>query len=403
MPLYSIIYSFPYLFVFILLYCYWLLPVTINNNSSIFISKIFLSGFTIFVFIGFRGAINSDWASYYDFYQKVPSLFDVNAIADFFEQSSYWEKGYLWLNILFKTISGNYFSFQFFLFLINFIILCCTCSFYIGKKYLPGLLVFYFLFNGIGIESNLLRNSKAIMLFIISIRFIEEKRIIPFLLLNGLGYLFHASALIYIPLYFFISRRFSRICIFGTFIAGVIILFFSISWIKDLIESLLPLFGFENRLLYLTELYLNSTHYSSARGISIGTLERLVSFILVFCREKYIIRHSRYMQAFINLFYVYIFSYLYFSEFLVLADRFAVLFCFSYWYVFPLLYVTLAKETKKIFMVCFILYACMKIFVGYGSLATYYNFIWVSESELKNIRSNIFAVSQDRLNRLNRR
>jgi hypothetical protein len=249
------------------------------------------------------------------------------------------------------------------------------------------------------VESNLLRNSKAIMMFIISIRFIEEKRIIPFLLLNGLGYLFHASALIYIPFFFFILRRFNRICIFGVFVVGVIILFFSIAWIKDILESLLPLLGFENRLLHLTEIYLNSAHYSSARGISIGTLERLVSFILVFCREKYIIRHSKYMRVFVNLFYIYIFCYLYLSEFFVLADRLAILFCFSYWYIFPILYATLAKEAKKIFMVCFILYACMKIFVGYGSIATYYNFIWVSENELKNIRSNVLIMNQEQLNK----
>jgi hypothetical protein len=397
MPLYSITYSFPYLFVFAVIYCCWMLPGTINNNSSILTSKVFLSGFTIFLFIGFRGAINSDWASYYDIYQKVPSLFDTLRIVYFFEQFPNMEKGYLWLNIIFKTISVNYFSFQFFLFVINFAIICYTCSFYIGKEYLPGLLIFYFLFGGIGIESNLLRNSKAIMLFIISIRFIEEKRIIPFLLLNGLGYLFHASSLIYIPLFFFISCRFNRVFIFSVFIVGIIILFFSINWIKDVINSLLPLFGFENRLLFLAEVYLNDAHYSSARGISIGTAERLVSFILVFHREKYIIRHSRYMRIFVNLFYIQIFCYLYFSEFLVLADRFAVLFHFSYWYVFPLLYVTFKKETKKIFMVCFILYACMKIFAAYGSLATYYNFIWVSENELKNIRSNVLKVMQDQL------
>jgi hypothetical protein len=397
--MYSITYSFPYLFVFILLYCWWLLPVTINNDSSILVSKVFLSGLTIFLFLGFRGAINSDWTSYYDIYQKVPSIFDARGITDFFKQYSHIEKGYLWLNILFKTIAGNYFAFQFFLSVINFIILYYTCSFYIGKKNLPALLIFYFIFNGIGIESNLLRNSKAIMLFIISIRFIEEKKIIPFLLLNGLGYLFHASALIYIPLYFLIAHRFNRICILVIFIVGLIILFFSINWVKDLLTYLLPLFGVENRLLYLTEIYLNNTHYSSARGISIGTLERFVSFILVFCREKHIVGHSKYMRLFVNLFYIYIFCYLYLSEFMVLADRFAVLFYFSYWYLFPLLYATVSKEAKKIFVVCFVLYSCMKIFVGYSSLATHYNFIWVSESELKNIRYNVFAVMEDQLNK----
>jgi hypothetical protein len=359
------------------------------------VSKVFLSGFTIFIFLGFRGAINSDWTSYYDIYQKVPSLFDARGIDRFFEQFSHTEKGYLWLNILFKAISGNYFAFQFFLFLINFIILYYTCSFYIGKKYLPSLLAFYFLFNGIGMESNLLRNSKAIMLFIISIRFINERKLIPFLLLNGLGYLFHASALIYIPLYFLIARRFNRICVLGIFIAGLIILFFSINWVKDLLAYLLPLFGIENRLLHLTEIYLNSDHFSSARGISIGTLERFVSFVLVFVWEKHIVCQSKYMRPFVNLFYIYIFCYLYFSEFMVLADRFATLFYFSYWYLFPLLYVSLPKQAKKVFMICFILYGCMKMFVGYSSLATHYNFIWVSENELKTIRSNVFAVMRD--------
>ena len=73
----------------------------------------------------------------------------------------------------------------------------CKISFWI---YICGTF-YFFSMNGV-------RQSVAIMMFYYSFRYIKEQNLKKYLILNGIGCLFHSSAILFIPLYFVLNRRF---------------------------------------------------------------------------------------------------------------------------------------------------------------------------------------------------
>lgn len=91
----------------------------------------------------------------------------------------------------------------------------CKLSFLI---YLCGTF-YFFSMNGV-------RQSVAMMLFYYSFRFIEEKNLKVYLVINGIGALFHSSALLFLPLYFVLNKKikfkFKLALIIGTIVTSKI-------------------------------------------------------------------------------------------------------------------------------------------------------------------------------------
>lgn len=98
----------------------------------------------------------------------------------------------------------------------------CMISFWI---YLSGTF-YFFSMNGV-------RQAVAMMIFYYSFRYIKERNLKMYLILNGMGFLFHASAILFIPLYFILNRsyklklKFVLIC--GTLLTSQILVPFIMS------------------------------------------------------------------------------------------------------------------------------------------------------------------------------
>lgn len=73
----------------------------------------------------------------------------------------------------------------------------CKMSFWI---YLCGTF-YFFSMNGV-------RQAVAMMIFYYSFRYIRERNLKMYLILNGVGFLFHSSAILFIPLYFIVNRKY---------------------------------------------------------------------------------------------------------------------------------------------------------------------------------------------------
>ena len=91
------------------------LPVASSNGiskkSALYFNSIrcFAVFFLLFVFIGLRTFVLTDFKVYFLFYDRLPSLLDgMDAVARSL-QNSQWEKGFILYSILLKTISGDYF------------------------------------------------------------------------------------------------------------------------------------------------------------------------------------------------------------------------------------------------------------------------------------------------------
>lgn len=158
------------------------------------------------VFIGCRGFVEADWYYYLPYFERTPSLFDGQEKIDYFFETNAWEIGYALFNILCKTFFKDYLVYQFVCFIIDFIILHFFFKEYCGKYYFLGWTLFW-IFQGFVFEIIIIRNTKSIMLFLISVKYAQNKKILKYMLLNIFGILFHSSAIIYLPLYFFFQLK----------------------------------------------------------------------------------------------------------------------------------------------------------------------------------------------------
>ena len=271
-------------------------------------------------FLGLRGFIGWDWWAYYPSYNNLPGGFN-------------YEIGYeIWSNIFYK-IGLSYHHFTFINTVADILILA-----YVLKKYSKYPIFSMFLFlavQGLSFEVDLLRNAKAVLLFIISIQFIKERKIIPFLILNILGMTFHISSIIYLPMYFILNRNYSRKIILPLIILGNIYYIFDTKLFIHILEymsSVLPAAVGGKITSYLSIIPQNYK-------LPIGTLyfERLVTFIMVFFflhkeknhREK----ENPYSLIMENSFYIFYLIFLFTSEFFIASTRIGILFIYANWFL----------------------------------------------------------------------
>ena len=309
----------PYMEVFGFLLLGGAVDVFVKNERK----KHMLFVFSIILLIGFlglRGFIGWDWWAYYPSYNNLPGGFN-------------YEIGYeIWSNIFYK-IGLSYHHFTFINTVADILILA-----YVLKKYSKYPIFSMFLFlavQGLSFEVDLLRNAKAVLLFIISIQFIKERKIIPFLILNILGMTFHISSIIYFPMYFILNRNYSRKIILPLIILGNIYYIFDTKLFIHILEymsSVLPAAVGGKITSYLSIIPQNYK-------LPIGTLyfERLVTFIMVFfflhkekgSREK----ENPYSLIMENSFYIFYLIFLFTSEFFIASTRIGILFIYANWFL----------------------------------------------------------------------
>ena len=309
----------PYMEVFGFLLLGGAVDVFVKNERK----KHMLFVFSIILLIGFlglRGFIGWDWWAYYPSYNNLPGGFN-------------YEIGYeIWSNIFYK-IGLSYHHFTFINTVADILILA-----YVLKKYSKYPIFSMFLFlavQGLSFEVDLLRNAKAVLLFIISIQFIKERKLIPFLILNILGMTFHMSSVIYLPMYFILNRNYSRKIVLPLIILGNIYYLFDTKLFIHILEymsSVLPAAVGGKITSYLSIIPQNYK-------LPIGTLyfERLVTFIMVFFflhkeknhREK----ENPYSLIMENSFYIFYLIFLFTSEFFIASTRIGILFIYANWFL----------------------------------------------------------------------
>ena len=356
--MYSIYYSIPYLFIFFifLILSFRVTPISIGNTTNNIELSFKYVRFLIFpaiflIFFGFRGYIYTDWVSYVTFYNKCPTFFSgTESIKFFLTKSMYaivgWEKGFILLSIFLKSITFTYFTWQFLLVFIDFIILIRFIHNYLYNNVIFGMVLF-FIYGGIVLEFNLLRNSKAIMLFLLSIPYLEKRKFFPYFTINLIGIFFHVSAIIYIPLYFVLNKDFNRKIILFMFFLGSILFILRFHFLNSLLTPLLDAFHL-GRISKSVKNYLLGQPYT----LTFSFLQRIIEFLFVFFIVNKVLPYKKY-KIFYNSFYLYHFIYLFMYESLVFVERFPILFIFSYWILIGNYY-KFVNRNKKLFCIFFI-------------------------------------------------
>jgi len=305
-----------------------------------------------FVFIGFRGFIFSDWINYLPYFESCTTdkLFYYDPT-----DTGMYEPGFTTLVLLCKGLFDNY---HFFVFVTSVINLALLLNFFRGRvNNIPLALALYLVFDGFTISINLMRNAISILLFLNALRFLEERKPIPYFLLCLLALTFHATALIYFPLYFFFHRGYNRWVYLGVFVAGNVIFLLNI----HIFLSLISMLGIGGEFVE-TKITMYTEYYSSSVHLSIGYLERLMTGTLVFLYYDKLKEIRKENVVFINALLAYFVSYFFFSEFSEISRRLSTIFIFSYW----ILWIDLAKcfaveNNRKIFMAFLSIYCLIKV------------------------------------------
>lgn len=291
-------------------------------------------------FLGLRAFVGWDWWAYYPSYYNLPNGFN-------------YEIGYeLWTGF-FSKIGLSYHHFIF----LNTIFDLGVIAFVL-KKYSKYPLFSLFLFlsiQGLSMEVDLLRNAKAILLFIVSIQFIKTRQIIPFMVLNLVGATFHISSLIYLPMYFILDRKYSRKLILPLIILGNIYYILDMKIIIHILEymaSILPATIGGKIISYLSII---PADYS----LPVGKLyfEKLITFIFVFAflhKDKDKFDNSKdvseYAVIMENSFYIFYLIYLFTSEFFIASTRIGILFIYSSWFLWGYIIAMVSDKKVKILL-----------------------------------------------------
>lgn len=158
----------------------------------------------------------------------------------------------------------------------------------------------------------------------------SAKAVSPLFAFNDAGFHVPFQHPVLFPLYF-VPRTLPRQCFIVVFVVGNLLYLSQIAYMAPLISEGGRLLG--GKYAALTGAYLNSDLYAQARGISIGYLERTLTFVLVVLFYKKL--NTREHAVFLNMFLVYLFINLWMSEITILVDRIGLLFLLSYLVLWP--------------------------------------------------------------------
>jgi hypothetical protein len=309
-------YSLPYiLFIgFILLVAICQLALPIDEKSRRCLNYLLVVGYVLF--FGFRGFIGWDWYNYYPFFQRLNS----------FHYGGY-EQGFVIYSFIIKSIFHTYQSYILISTIIDIYLLNLFLKRHVNEKYYAFALAIFIAFAGIILQTDLLRNIKSILLFMISIKYIEERKLIPFLILNILGIFFHWTSLFLIPLYFIFQKPLPLKFIIIAFILGNCIILLNIHYIKPILLYLSKLVGgsVDAKITF----YIANKIFSKPYEISYGYFIRQFTTLLVMFYYNKIINKSSSTIFFLNAFFLLMGVYLYFSEISIAIARLNLIFNFS--------------------------------------------------------------------------
>jgi len=383
-------YTIPYLALFLafVVLLFWEFRLMNAEKDTTYIRWISIILFLFF--FGLRGFVYTDWAIYYRLFNDLPTIgedglanvlstdFSKEFITDVSVGRPGMELGFIYFIVFFKSLINNYYAFVFTNTLIDILLLNVFLKRY--SKYYTLSIILFMVFGGYILEFNLMRNIKALMLFLISIKYIQERRIVPFIILNVIGFFFHSIALVFFPLYFILNKQWPKWLVWGIFIVGNILFIFQIKYLQTFVITVSDLLG--GRMGVKTRLYFASDFYSQSYGIGLGYIERVLTFLVMVLSQRKLKEQNAYNLIFINCLILYFVIYFFFSEIMVAVERLSLLFVFAYWILYPELLFLLKKTLYKwILLLLLFAYSALKIIqANINIFARYDNVLFGIES-----------------------
>lgn len=259
--------------------------------------------FAMMIFVCFGYMTGSDWREYELIYYNIDEVL----IYD-----NHHERLYLYINKLFKDFGVDFWWFH--------ILSKCVCfvlSIYYLKKfssnyYLWGLLLYFSVFSLNYYIDCPMRNLISCTIFLFSIKYIHEKKLLYFCLVIMIAFLFHNSAILMLPLYYLCRIELSnkKVYIFLViFLLASLIASYVFREIINYIFSNLSFLQLRGAGYFIDE---NNLYYHG-KSINFITIVVLLLRLLLFwqiVKNRKILSFSVYGNLLFNLSFAYIIIYI---------------------------------------------------------------------------------------------
>lgn len=335
----SLIYSIPYAILLLILFFFYLCErgkvKGISSKTGIVCAFI-----VVLFFIGGGYFLGMDWMSYYPFFESLPPLYRFNlanySIGDYYGS---FEIGFVLYSALIKAAFPDYFVWQFFNVAIDLVVLMIVFRRYNAASVVLPLIIWLSLY-GFETELNQLRSSKAVALYMFSLKYIVERKAFKFFLLMLLAYTFHHVSLIFIPTYFLHKRVLSLKWMIFIFSIGTVVYFIgNIFFNAGLLSYFLP----ESEVQSVNG-YIENT---GSRAQSLSGIWDYISKLFQFCSlclyYKYL-GNKNSERLIYNLAFLSIVLALYFSFAYSIGHRLSLLFFFANAVILSKLYPACGKK-----------------------------------------------------------
>lgn len=298
---------------------------SVRVNTVTRISYLRVTYFIMLVFIGLRGFVYTDFMNYYPFFNHldISDYIDVSALGNMYEP------GFVLYSYICKLLFDNYFVWNFISAVIDLSLLYVFI-----KRYSPYHLLSVAIFIVMGftaLEFNVLRNAKAIFIFLLGLKYLESRNLKKYSLYILVAMTFHLSAIFYWPLYFILHKRWNRSLLLTIFIVGLIVcLTNNLFFVNFILDNVLV--GFSDQEIKM----FSNAFVDDGSRISIGLLERVITFLLMlYFYDKRISRNHCKQYVFSNMFVLFYMVWMFFSSMPTLLQRMNYLFIPCYWILYP--------------------------------------------------------------------
>ena len=341
--LYCYSYSVPYIIIILILFylAYRESKIVSDKKKNILIN---IASLLLIFFFGLRGFIQSDFQNYYPWFENLPTLWSFNKMLGTFAEN--YEPGFVLFTVICKSIFPNYFIWVFICALIDIILLRKIFKEYSCNVCLS--FAIYFAIGAIIMEFNLMRNVKAILILILSTKYIREQKVWKYLLCVLIAMSFHLTSIIFIPLYFVLNKKWPKPLLICIFIACMAVLLLRISFLPTLLPLIAQILGGEYAIL--TESYLDMGVLDASYGISFGVIERVITFFLVFYYYGKWTDKTGNKYIYSNMVVIYFMCFSLLTEMSVLLERFAYFFALSYCIFYPNLFKSIRSSNYKVIL-----------------------------------------------------
>lgn len=346
----------PYLILFIVATLFGLL--SLDRRAPVGTLYLFLAVILICV-VGFRYA-STDYFSYLSIYERVQDPTKLGLVTYKLSPVTPIESGFAALILLEKHLVG---SFAVFIFLIAAISLLVKFAAFQKMSLLPVVSVLLYLSNEYFLKDlSQIRNALASGIVLYAVSFVLDKRPFRFLCLVWIASVFHAAAILALPLHF--ARRFSgQLPMLSALVLGVILAYLGGVGIYAA-TGVASLMGFSDSARLIK--YLDARYLGGIAPFGGTMLLHLFMSILFIGMKQKLVKANAYNNILIPMYVYGSAAMMAFIDYSIVNSRIRELFCISAGAcIVPTIIVNIRGEYQKLIAYCFVIIFAAVLFFAF--------------------------------------